>query len=44
MLDKYAAYLSSPISHLEQMKASYQLEGVCCNPHVHPLLSLPFGG
>lgn len=32
MLDKYTAYLSSPTIHLEQMKASYQLEGVCCNP------------
>lgn len=31
MLDKYTAYLSSPTIHLEQMKASYQLEGVCCD-------------
>lgn len=39
MLDKHTAYLSSPTIHLEQMKASYQLEGVWCNPLVH-LLSL----
>ena len=39
MLDNYTAYLSSLPIHLEQMKTSYQLEGVCCNPLSTPSLS-----